>query len=63
MIGEEDENGVESIIIDEKKEKSTYRLRRSDGITHQIFPDHNVMSSVINWVQEEETQKSELKRL
>ena len=30
MIGEEDENGVESIIIDEKKEKSPYRLRRSD---------------------------------
>ena len=58
MIGEEDENGVESIIIDEKKEKSPYRLRRSDGITHQLFPDHNVMSSVINWVQEEEnTQK------
>ena len=58
MIGEEDENGVESIIIDEKKEKSPYRLRRSDGITHQIFPDHNVMSSVINWIQEEEnTQK------
>ena len=54
MIGEEDENGVESIIIDEKKEKSPYRLRRSDGITHQIFPYHNVMSSVINWVQEEE---------
>ena len=48
MIGEEDENGVESIIIDEKKEKSPYQLRRSDGITHQIFPDHNVMSSVIN---------------
>ena len=42
MIGEED--GVESIIIDEKKEKSPYRLRRSDGITHQFFPDHNVMS-------------------
>ena len=49
MIGEEDENGVESIIIDEKKEKSPYRMRR----THQIFPDHNVMSSVMNWVQEE----------
>ena len=58
MIGEEDENGVESIIIDEKKENSPYRLRRSDGITHQIFPDHNVMSSVMNWVQHEEnTQK------
>ena len=41
MIGEEDENGVENIIIDEKKEKSPYRLRRSDGITHQIFPDRN----------------------
>ena len=40
MIGEEDENGVESIIIDEKKEKSPYQLRRSDGITHPIFPDH-----------------------
>ena len=51
------ENGVESIIIDEKKEKSPYRMRRSDGITHQIFHDHNVMSSVINWVQEEENTK------
>ena len=58
MIGEEDENGVESIIIDEKKEKSLYRLRRSNGITHQIFPDHNVMSSVINCVQEEEEKKN-----
>ena len=29
-------------------------MRRSDGITHQIFPDHNVMISVMNWVQEEE---------
>ena len=48
MIGEEDEDVVESIIIDENKEKSPYRMRRSDGITHQIFPDHNVMSSVIN---------------
>ena len=48
MIGEEDENGVESIIIDEKKEMSPYRLRRSDGITHQVFPNDNVMSSVIN---------------
>ena len=37
MIGEEDENGVESIIIDEKTKKSLYRLRRSDGIAHQIF--------------------------
>ena len=37
IIGEVDENGVESIIIDEKKEKSPYRMRRSDGITHQIF--------------------------
>ena len=54
MIGEEDKNGVESIIIDEKKEKSPYRLRGSDGINHQIFPDHSVMSSVMNWVQEEE---------
>ena len=27
MIGEEDENGVESIIIDEKKEKSPYRVK------------------------------------
>ena len=43
MIGEKVENGVESIIIDEKKEKSPYRMRRSDGITHQIFPCHNVM--------------------
>ena len=58
MIGGEDENGVESIIIDEKKEKSPYRWRRSDGITHQIVPDHNVMSSVINWVQEEENTKN-----
>ena len=32
-------------------------MRRSDGITHQFFPDHNVMSSVINWVQEEENTK------
>ena len=56
MIGEEDENRVESIIIDEKKEMSPYRLRRSDGITHQIFPDHNVINSVINWVQEENTK-------
>ena len=48
MIGEEDENGVESIIIDEKKENSTYRMRRSDGITHQFFCDHNVMISVMN---------------
>ena len=32
MIGE-DENGVES----EKKEKSPYRMKRSDGITHKIF--------------------------
>ena len=65
MIGEEDENGVESIIIDEKKEKSPYRMRRSDGITHQIFPDHNVMSSVINWVlyKKKKTQKSKLKQL
>ena len=58
MIGEEDENGVESIIIDEKKEKSPYRLKRSDGI---IFPDHNVMSSVMNWVQEEENTKNKNK--
>ena len=57
MIGEEDINGVESIIIDEKTEKSPYRMGRSDGITHQFFPDHNVMISVMNWVQEEETQK------
>ena len=54
MIGEEDENGVESIIIDEKKEKSPYRMRR-DGITYQLFPDHNVM----NWVQEEENTKKD----
>ena len=58
MIGEENENGVESIIIDEKKEKSPYRLRRSDGKTHQISPDHNVMSSVMNCVQEEEEKKT-----
>ena len=61
MIGEEDENGVESNIIDEKKEKSPYRMRRSDGITHQIFHDHNVMISVINWVQEEENTKKKTK--
>ena len=30
MIGEEDENGVESIIIDEKKEKFPYRMKRSE---------------------------------
>ena len=64
MIGEEDENGVESIIIDEKKEKSPYRMRRRDGTSHQIFPDHNVTSSVINWVQEEKTHtKRKLKLL
>ena len=57
MIGEEDEHGVKSIIIDKKKEKSPYQMRRSDGITHQIFPDHNVMISVMNWVQEEENAK------
>ena len=28
MIGEEDQNGVASIIIDEKNEKSLYRMRR-----------------------------------
>ena len=54
MIGEENENEVESIIIDEKKEKSPYQMRKSDGITHQIFPNYNVMISVMNWVQEEE---------
>ena len=54
MIGEEDKTGVESIIIDEKKEKSPYRFRRSDGITHQFFPNYNVMSSVMKWVQKEE---------
>ena len=54
MIGEEDENGVESIIIYENKENSPYRMRSSDEITHQIFPDHNVMILVMNWVQEEE---------
>ena len=47
MVGEEDKNRVEGIILDEKKEKSPYRMWRSDGITHQVFPDHNVMSSVI----------------
>ena len=52
MIGQEYENGVGSIIIDKNKERSQYRMRRS--VTHQIFPDHNVMISVINWVQEEE---------
>ena len=33
MMGEEEENGVESIIIDENIEKFSYRMRRSDGIT------------------------------
>ena len=60
MIGEEDENGVESIIIDEKKEKSPYRMMRSDGITHQIFPCHNVMISVMHWIQEEEKNLKQL---
>ena len=32
-------------------------MRRSDGITHQIFPDHSVMISVLNWVQKEEEKK------
>ena len=54
MIGEEDEYGVESIIVDENKEKSPYRLRRSDGITHHFFL---ITSSVINWVQKEENTK------
>ena len=63
MMGEEDENEVVSIIIDEKKEKSPYRMRRSDGISHQFFPDHNVMSSVMNWEQEEENTKRKLKQL
>ena len=59
-VGRQQQHGIESIIIDEKKEKSPYRMRRSDGITHQIFPDHNEMISVMNWVQEEEnTQKKE----
>ena len=40
MIGEEDENRVESIIIDE--------------ITHKIYSDHNGMSLVMKWVLEEE---------
>ena len=57
MIGEEDENGVESFIIDEKKEKSPYQMRRSDRITHLFFPDHNVMISVMKWVQKEENTK------
>ena len=48
MIGEEDENGVESIIKDERKEMSPYRIKRSDEITHQIFLDPNVMISVLN---------------
>ena len=61
MIGEEDENGVESIIIDEKKEVSPYRMRRSDGITHKKFPDHNVMSSVMKWAQQEENTKMKTK--
>ena len=39
-------------------------MMRSDGITHQIFTDYNVMISVMNWVNEEEnTQKSKLKQL
>ena len=37
-------------------------MRRSDGITHQFFPDHSVMISVMNWVQEvENTQKKKTK--
>ena len=38
MIGE-DEKGVEIIITYENKEISPYQMRRSDGISHQIFPD------------------------
>ena len=63
MIGEQDENGVESIIIDKKKEKSPYLMRRSDGITHQIFLDHNVMISVMKNKQEEENKKRQLTQL
>ena len=37
MISAEDENGVKSIIIGGKKEKSPYRMKRSDGVTHQFF--------------------------
>ena len=41
------------------KKMSPYRMRGSDGITHKLFPDHNVIISVINWVQQEEnTQKN-----
>ena len=36
-------------------------MRRSVGITHNCFPDHNVMSSVMNWVQEEENTKIKTK--
>ena len=58
MIGEKDKNVVDIYIIDEKKEISPYRMRRGDGITHQMFPDHNVMISVMNWVQYEENKNS-----
>ena len=55
MIEEDAENGVESIIIDEKKESSPYSMRRSDGTTHYIFPDHYVIIPLMNWVQEGKT--------
>ena len=63
MIGEEDENGVERIIIDEKKEKFPCRMRRSNGRTHQIFPDHKVIISVMNGYKKKKTQKRKLKQL
>ena len=56
---EEYQNGEESIIIDEKKEFSPYQMRRSDGITHQIFPNHNVMY----WVQEKKHKKKQLSQI
>ena len=59
MIGEEDENVVESIIIDDKKEKSPYRMRRSDGITHQIFS----LSQFNDFSNELGTRRRKLKQL
>ena len=36
-------------------------MRGSDGITHQTFPDHNVIISVMNLVQQEENTKKTTK--
>ena len=38
-------------------------MRRSDGITHQFFPDHTVIISVINLVQDEENTKKTTKTI